>query len=267
MRPAPTSSTSARATSATTSAPSTRPAKGLPVLPDDSCIWLRRSRAARRAGRIPKSSATATEISVVKASTPPSSVNWSMRGSWLSGSARSSRSPPTATASPSAPPAAASSTASARIGRATSQRPAPSAPRTAISLRRVDNRASSRFAMLAQTMSSRKPTAPMSTTSAGREAATSCSCAATTRALQSALLSGYAAARRRASTCTSSCAAVGLAPSARRATTVSDRARRDAPWMSLGSKASGVHTSTLLAVGNSKPAGITPATVKATPSS
>ena len=43
--------------------------------------------------------------------------------------------------------------------------------------------------MLAQTISSRKPTAPISTISAGRDAATSCSCAATTRALQPSLLS------------------------------------------------------------------------------
>ncbi len=37
--------------------------------------------------------------------------------------------------------------------------------------------------------------------------------------------------------------------------------------MSLGSKASGVHTSTLVAVGNSNPGGITPTTVNGTASS
>ena len=93
-----------------------------------------------------------------------------------------SATPPTAKSSPSAPPHTDSSTLSAMIGRATSQRPAPSATRTAISRRRLDSRARRRLAMLAQTISSRKPTAPISTMSAGREAATSCSCAATTRA-------------------------------------------------------------------------------------
>ena len=103
---------------------------------------------------------------------------------------------PTATSRPSRPPPAASRIASAKIGRATSQRPAPSAPRTAISRRRLDRRASSRLAMLAHTMSSRNATAPISTSSAGRDAATSCSCAATTRALQPWLLSGWALAMR-----------------------------------------------------------------------
>ena len=53
--------------------------------------------------------------------------------------------------------------------------------------------------MLAQTISSRNPTAPISTISAGRDALTSCSCAGTTRALQPALLSLNSAAMRLAS--------------------------------------------------------------------
>ena len=72
---------------------------------------------------------------------------------------------------------------------------------------------------------------------------------------------------RAASTATSSCAWAIDAPEARRATTVSDRARREAPWRSFGSKASGVHTSTAVAVGNSNPGGITPTTVNGTASS
>ena len=213
----------------------------------------RRSLAARSAGRMPKASATAIETSVANARTPPSSWIRSRRGSWPSGSAASSRSPPTATATPSRPPPAASRIDSARIGRATSQRPAPSAPRTAISRRRLDSRASSRLAMFAHTMSSRNATAPSSTISAGRDAATSCSCAATTRALHRSLLSGCAAAMRPASTATSSCACASVAAGVIRPTTVSERARRDAPCMSLGSNASGVHTSTVVAVGNSNP--------------
>ena len=116
--------------------------------------------------------------------------------------------------------------------------------------------------MLAQTISSRNPTAPISTISAGRECATSCSCAATTRAPQPALLSRAPAAMRLASTVEfllrlrhgGAVGACGRPPSAiaRGAT---------APCMSLGSNASGVHTSTLVLVGNSNAGGITPTTV------
>ena len=84
----------------------------------------------------------------------------------------SSLRPPLARTSPSTPPITDSSRLSAITGRATSHRLAPSAPLTAISRRRLDNRASSRFAMLAQTIISRNPTAPISTINAGRLAPT-----------------------------------------------------------------------------------------------
>ncbi len=58
-----------------------------------------------------------------------------------------------------------------------------------------------------------------------------------------------------------------VAPSASRPTMVSERARLDAPWRSLGSKASGAHASTLVLVGNSNTGGITPTTANGTESS
>ena len=53
----------------------------------------------------------------------------------------------------------------------------------------------------------------------------------------------------------------GVAPSARRAMTLSDRAFRDRPCASLGSKLSGVQTSTSPLGGKSKLESITPTTV------
>jgi hypothetical protein len=62
----------------------------------------------------------------------------------------------------------------------TRPRVAPSASRTAISFRRDDDRASIRLATLAAAISSTSPTAPSSTSRAGRMSPVSCSCIATT---------------------------------------------------------------------------------------
>ena len=69
------------------------------------------------------------------------------------------------TRSPSTPPHTASSRLSVSSCRTTRVRRAPRASRTAISRRRLDPRASSRFATLAQAMRSTKPTAASSTSS------------------------------------------------------------------------------------------------------
>ena len=74
ISPAPTSSTSASATSAITSPPSTRRANGLAVVPVDSERSARRSvRAACRAGTVPNASATSSDAAAVNASMPASS--------------------------------------------------------------------------------------------------------------------------------------------------------------------------------------------------
>ena len=83
--------------------------------------------------------------------------------------------------------------------------------------------------MFAQTISSRNPTAPISTTSAGRDVATSCSRAAITRVPQPALLSLYSEAIRLESTFSSCCACGRSTPWRVRPITTSDRARREDP--------------------------------------
>ncbi len=65
--------------------------------------------------------------------------------------------------------------------------------------------------MFAQTISSRNPTAPISTISAGRDEATSCSLAAVARALQPSLLFLNSVAIRPARTVNSCCACAKLA--------------------------------------------------------
>ena len=112
--------------------------------------------------------------------------------------------------------------------------------------------------MLAHTISSRKATAPISTSSAGREALTSCSCAATTRTPQPALLRSNSSAIRAASTAISCCVWPTVAAGANRPTTRSERARRDWPCMSFGLNASGVQSSTSVLVGNSNRGGMIP---------
>ena len=59
----------------------------------------------------------------------------------------------------------------------------------------------------------------------------------------------------------------GVALAAMRPTTISERARRDRPCRSLGSKASGVQSCASAAVGNSNPGGMTPTTVYGSASS
>ena len=117
------------------------------------------ARDAWSAGTRPKTSATSTETTSAKSSTPPSSRTSCMRGRLPSGSAWTRRTPVQATRSPSAPPIADSTKLSASTWRTSCMRPAPSAARTAISPRRLESLARIRFATFAQTMSSRKPTA------------------------------------------------------------------------------------------------------------
>ena len=82
--------------------------------------------------------------------------------------ATSARTPAYASSRPTAPPARLTSTLSVMSCWSRRSRVAPSAVRTAISFERVAARARSRLATLAQAMSSTNPTAPSSTSSAGR---------------------------------------------------------------------------------------------------
>ena len=95
-----------------------------------------------------------------------------------------------------------------------------------------------------------RPRAEISS-SAGRTVVTSCSCAEITRAPQPVLLSGNVVASRPAMTVISRCACSCATPSASRPTTFSDRALRERPCASFGSKLSGVQMSTCALGGKS----------------
>ena len=100
--------------------------------------------------------------------------------------------------------------------RITAARPAPSACRIAISFRRPLARASERFARFAQAISRMQPTAASSTSSDVRTLPVEISGSGIATASFSALLFGYAAARRRAMAVTSAGPAQ-VAPGASRA--------------------------------------------------
>ena len=167
-RPAPTRSTSERATCARTSPLAIGVWLDAPgVRPRSFIASIGAPRVARHAGATPKTSA---------AMRPAAAVNASMRAS--SGSSRDtaseascatrSRLPQCATATPAAAPMAASSRLSISSWRASRPRDAPSASRTLHSWLRAVARASSRLAMLAQAISSTNPATAIRTSS-GRE--------------------------------------------------------------------------------------------------
>ncbi len=104
--------------------------------------------------------------------------------------AASARMPSQASASPAVPPAIASTPLSAIDRRTSAQRLAPNAARTAKSRDASADRASSRFAMFAQAMSSTSTTALNRTQSVGPMSPTTCWCAGTSEAPQPAFESG-----------------------------------------------------------------------------
>ncbi len=176
MTPEPISSTIARATSVTTSA-ERRPPPWCEVLTPSLSMPCTPGRVACSAGAKPKSRPSRRVIPPVKASTAPSMPMASILGRLIGLEATSALIARYAMPSPAAPPTAESNTLSVSSCRASRQRPAPIAVRIAISRCRAVARASSRLARLAQAISSTKPTAPMSTSSAGRILPTTCSLA------------------------------------------------------------------------------------------
>ena len=155
--PAPTSSTSDNASSATTSAERSRPVARLSPPRAPSLSVARRSgREARSAGRTPKTSPVPIDSAAVKATTVASGATRSPRGRF--GSERQHavgqrRCPAPGRGRRRRPPVNRLSVSSWRTSR---PRDAPSAARTAISRCRADARASSRLAMLAQAISRTK---------------------------------------------------------------------------------------------------------------
>ncbi len=123
-------------------------------------------RVARSAGARPKPTPVATATATAKASFRGSSATSRCKGTPSEETRVSSRRLPQApNSTPSAPPIPASSRLSVSSWRTRRRWPAPIPSRTAISRRRPSARASSRFATLAQAISSTRLAAPVSISS------------------------------------------------------------------------------------------------------
>src|SRR5438552_2760428 len=108
------------------------------------------------------------------------------------------RRPAIAKIKPTAAPKVARSTLSVRNCLVRRERLAPSASRSAISFCRTAARARRRFATFAHAIRSTNPTAPSSTSNAGRMSPTTSSCSGLTTVLMRRLVLGYCWARRAA---------------------------------------------------------------------
>jgi hypothetical protein len=115
-------------------------------------------RVARSAGSTPNASTVAQLVIAANASTRPSGPTSSATGSAPETIVSSTELPDRARIIPIVPPNTASSSASARLARTRRGRSAPIARQRAISRRRIDARASIRFARFAQATSRTRPT-------------------------------------------------------------------------------------------------------------
>ena len=162
--PAPTTSTNDKATCDTTrTLPSGTP--GLPLLTVRAFSFrtgLTSTCVARRAGARPNNTPVSRDAAVANARMCGSGPTCKTRGvPPLDMKATRKLLPQNANRRPARPPRKASRTDSLRNWRIKRKREAPSASRTASSLRREASRAKSRFAMFAQAMSNTKPTMVM----------------------------------------------------------------------------------------------------------
>ncbi len=166
MKPAPASSTSVSTTSATINAPVQRLARmpPVPLRPPPSFITsLTSVLETWSAGARPKTNAVATHTPARNTITMGSTVNFIQYGlPWSVSTESKIRMPASARPIPSAPLIIDSRTLSTSNWRTIRQRLAPSDTRTAISRVRCADRASSRFATLAQAIRRTNPTAPIS---------------------------------------------------------------------------------------------------------
>ena len=176
VRPAPTSSTIASATSATTSAERVRRPPDPMVARAESFNDVSRSTDdARMAGARPKAIPVRIDTTLVNARMRRSTAIRSMRGTLTGCDATNALTPNAASSAPSAPPAAAIRRLSTISCWKMRRRSAPSAARIATSRWRPSALASIRFARFAQPMSNTNATAAISVRSAGRMLRTICS--------------------------------------------------------------------------------------------
>ncbi len=215
------SSTSASAVCATTS-PSRaqcRPRSPVAPRPPSLSVPWRSGRAAWSAGASPNSTPVSSDSVNANSNTRASTATSSMRGVPGGVSARSTSTPQYASTTPVAPPTAPSATLSVSSCLRIAPRPAPIAARSATSRSRPPARASSRFAMLTHAITSSRPTAPMSASSAGFTGPASCSCSGTTRKFSPAFSPGYCSTIPRANADSSDLACSTVLPGAMRAST------------------------------------------------
>src|SRR5213594_3194915 len=171
--PEPTSSTSARAISATTSPLCVLWRRREPVVapPSSRSASSTPGAAARSAGSSPNARPVTSETTRANPSTQgsiPISFTRGTRGQTASTAARPQR----ASSTPAAPAMSATTTLSVRSCRTSRARSAPSARRTATSFLRSVARATYSPAALAQAINSTSPTAPNSTSKAERTSST-----------------------------------------------------------------------------------------------
>ena len=198
-----------------------------------STLRSRRPRRRRARGSVRKPARPPVEIASAKtsarASTPIAgrtiSAPASDIGSVPGRIALRRATPQTAKKTPSAPPIRLSSRLSLRICAIRRPRRAPSATRIPISLRRPVTRASNRLATFTQASSRRSPTAPKSSSNAGRMYSKSACFIPTTLTSQPASL-GVWASMRRATLLNSACAWAIVTPGLRRAMTPKSCATR-----------------------------------------
>ena len=212
-RPAPTSSTQAKATSDTTRALRTqvRPRPSVdPRLASFSALVITDPDACS-AGATPKTRPVTSARITAKPSAAPSVRTSRSSGMLTASSWVSSRVPPRAMIRPSTAPLHDSTSPSVSSCASSRRRPAPSAMRMATSFCRAAVRASSRFDRLAQTISMTMPTAPASTHAASRTLPLTCSDSGRTMPSK-VLRSGCSRTICGASARISACAPAGVAP-------------------------------------------------------
>ena len=165
----------------------------------------------------PNATAAVKATAAVNASTFGSMLTVSARGRLAGAMASSVSMPMSASRSPASAPPPAMTKLSASSWRTSRQRLPPSAARTASWRSRWDARTRSRFATLAQAISSTNATAPMSASRAGRTSATRSAFIGSTRKCRPDVsLIGNAFRSLAASTSTCACARPTVTPSSSR---------------------------------------------------
>ena len=265
IRPAPMSSISASASSATTSVDRMRFAVPATVRWPFSAP-LNAARHAWRAGADPKMPATTTERANVKATTRPSIDTSSSRGMLAGASATKTLVAATASSRPMAAPTSDSTRLSVTSCCTIRRRPAPSDARRANSESRPLARTRSRLATFAQAISRTKPTTPRNVHSVPLTSPTTAVRSATMRRPQSLFSVGYAAASCARTVWSSPASDSSVASSARRPSAVKPRQPRLSTLSTLAVSGFQTSASARCASGMYPSRGNTPITVNASPS-